>query len=172
MGDRSSRPHRSPTRTRHRWCARSCLRWKQRLGPVAIADQVGVAASTVHAVLVRCRLNRLSHVHRVSGEPVCRYQHPYPGALRHVDVNKLGNVPDGGGWGYVGRKQGSRNRAATPDKPRNPWHNPSSGPRWCTPSSMTGTDESSRRAAEFVKENLTGSADPPVITEGGTVVQF
>lgn len=36
----------------------------------------------------------------------------------------------------------------------------------------TGTDESSRRAAEFVKENLTGSADPPVITEGGTVVQF
>ena len=36
----------------------------------------------------------------------------------------------------------------------------------------TGTDESSRRAAEFVKENLTGSADPPVITEGGTVLQF
>lgn len=36
----------------------------------------------------------------------------------------------------------------------------------------TGTDESSKRAAEFVKENLTGSADPPVITEGGTVVQF
>lgn len=36
----------------------------------------------------------------------------------------------------------------------------------------TGTDESSRRAAEFVKENLTGSADPPVITEGATVVQF
>ena len=36
----------------------------------------------------------------------------------------------------------------------------------------TGTDESSKRAAEFVKENLSGSADPPVITEGGTVVQF
>ena len=36
----------------------------------------------------------------------------------------------------------------------------------------TGTAESSKRAAEFVKENLTGSADPPVITEGGTVVQF
>jgi hypothetical protein len=35
-----------------------------------------------------------------------------------------------------------------------------------------GTDESSKRAAEFVKENLTGPADPPVITEGGTVVQF
>lgn len=89
-----------------------------------------------------------------------------------MDVKKLGNVPDGGGWRYVGRKQGSRNRAATPDKPRNPWHNPSSGPRSCTPSSMTGTDESSRRAAEFVKEYLTGSADPPVIIEGGTVVQF
>jgi hypothetical protein len=38
------------------------LRWKQRLGPVANADQVGVASSTVHAVLVRCRINRLPHV--------------------------------------------------------------------------------------------------------------
>jgi len=35
-----------------------------------------------------------------------------------------------------------------------------------------GTDESSRRAAEWVKENLGASADPPVITEGDTVLQF
>ena len=89
------------------------LRWKQRLGPVAIADQVGLAASTVHAVLVRCRLNRLSHIDRVTGEPVRRYEHPHPGALLHVDVKKLGNIPDGGGWRYVGRQQGRQNRAAT-----------------------------------------------------------
>src|SRR6266568_4086867 len=36
----------------------------------------------------------------------------------------------------------------------------------------TGTDESSRRAAEWVKENISTMADPPVITEGGTVAYF
>jgi hypothetical protein len=36
----------------------------------------------------------------------------------------------------------------------------------------TGTDESSRRAAEWVKENITATANPPVITEGGTVAHF
>ena len=35
-----------------------------------------------------------------------------------------------------------------------------------------GTDESSRRAADWVKENVSGSADPPTITEGDTVLQF
>jgi hypothetical protein len=36
----------------------------------------------------------------------------------------------------------------------------------------TGTDESSRRAAEWVKENVSSPANPPVITEGSTVLQF
>lgn len=36
----------------------------------------------------------------------------------------------------------------------------------------TGTDESSRRAAEWVKENVSSMAGPPVITEGSTVLQF
>jgi hypothetical protein len=36
----------------------------------------------------------------------------------------------------------------------------------------TGTDESSRRAAEWVKENVAAMANPPVITEGSTVVHF
>ena len=35
-----------------------------------------------------------------------------------------------------------------------------------------GTDESSRRAAEWVKENIGATTDPPVITEGSTVVHF
>jgi hypothetical protein len=35
-----------------------------------------------------------------------------------------------------------------------------------------GTDESSRRAAEFVKENISTTVDPPVITGGSTVLQF
>ena len=35
-----------------------------------------------------------------------------------------------------------------------------------------GTDESSRRAAEWVKENVSATANPPAITEGDTVLQF
>jgi hypothetical protein len=35
-----------------------------------------------------------------------------------------------------------------------------------------GTDESSRRAAEFVRENVSATANPPAITEGNTVLQF
>jgi transposase InsO family protein len=120
MQDRSSRPGSQPNRTPRPLVRKIVhLRWKQRLGPVAIADRVGLAASTVHAVLVRCRLNRLSHVDRCTGEPVRRYEHDTPGAMLHVDVKKLGNIPDGGGWRYVGRQQGLKNRDKTPDKPRN-----------------------------------------------------
>ncbi|MEZ0580154.1 IS481 family transposase [Nocardioides sp. MH1] len=89
------------------------LRWKQRLGPVPIAAKLGMPASTVHAVLTRCRLNRLSHIDRVTGEPARRYEWERPGELIHVDVKKLGNIPDGGGWRFVGVEQGERNRQAT-----------------------------------------------------------
>jgi transposase InsO family protein len=114
MADRSSRPHSSPNRTREqvkRQIVR--LRWRRRLGPVQIAGELGLAASTVHAVLVRCRINRLSHLDRVTGEPIRRYEHPYPGSLLHLDVTKFGNIPDGGGWRYLGKRQGDRNREAT-----------------------------------------------------------
>ena len=114
MNDRSSRPHRQPNRTPQPTVRKIVhLRWKHRRGPVQIADRLGMQASTVHAVLVRCRLNRLSHVDRATGEPIRRYEHKNPGDLIHVDVKKLGKVPDGGGWRYVGRQQGRRNRAAT-----------------------------------------------------------
>jgi transposase InsO family protein len=114
MGDASSRPRRSPNRTPQPVVRKIVhLRWKQRLGPVQIAAQVGVAPSTVHQVLVRCRINRLSHIDRATGEPTRRYEHDHPGSLIHVDVKKLGNVPDGGGWRYVGRAQGTRNRTLT-----------------------------------------------------------
>ena len=36
----------------------------------------------------------------------------------------------------------------------------------------TGTDESSKRAAGWVQENVSGTVDPPSITEGGTVLEF
>jgi transposase InsO family protein len=67
----------------------------------------------VHAVLVRCRINRLSHMDRGTGEPIRRYEHPYPGSLIHVDVTKFGNIPDGGGHRFIGRQQGDKHRVAT-----------------------------------------------------------
>ncbi|WP_314147612.1 IS481 family transposase [uncultured Leifsonia sp.] len=114
MGDRSSRPHAHPNRTPQLLVKKIVhLRIKKRLGPVQIAGRLGMPASTVHAVLVRCRLNRLTHVDVRTGEPARRYEHDYPGSLIHVDVKKLGNIPDGGGWRFVGRQQGDRHRAAT-----------------------------------------------------------
>ncbi|TWP42407.1 IS481 family transposase, partial [Lentzea tibetensis] len=115
MADRSSRPRHSPARTPEPVVrAIVMLRWRHRLGPVQIAGQLGIPASTVHAVLVRYRINRLSRIDRVTGEPLRRYEHPHPGSLIHVDVTKFGNIPDGGGHRFVGRQQGERNKRATP----------------------------------------------------------
>jgi transposase InsO family protein len=128
MNDRSSRPHRQPNRTPAPVVRKIVhLRWKQRLGPVEIGDRLGMPASTVHAVLVRCRINRLTHIDRATGEPIRRYEHDHPGDLIHVDVKKIGRIPDGGGWRYVGRKQGNRNRATTPGLPRDQWRHPLTG---------------------------------------------
>ena len=114
MVDRSSRPHHSPHKTpQHVVKAIVALRWRHRLGPVQIAGRLSLSASTVHAVLVRCRINRLARIDRVSGEPLRRYEHEYPGALIHVDVTKFGNIPDGGGWRYLGKQQGDQNKAKT-----------------------------------------------------------
>ncbi len=119
MNDRSSRPHSSPNRTAQPLVRKIVhKRIKTRRGPVEIASLTGVPASTVYAILRRCRLNRLSHVDVVTGEPARRYEHEHPGSLIHVDVKKLGNIPDGGGWRTVGRQQGWRNRAGTPGKDR------------------------------------------------------
>lgn len=114
MQDRSSRPRSCPYRTPTtvvRQIVR--LRWRHRLGPIQIAGRLDMSPSTVHAVLVRSRINRLSHIDRATGEPIRRYEHPHPGWLIHVDVTKFGNIPDGGGWRYLGKQQGDRNRAAT-----------------------------------------------------------
>jgi transposase InsO family protein len=128
MNDRSSRPHSSPRKTAPPVVKKVVhLRWKKRLGPVEIGARLGMPASTVHAVLTRCRLNRLAQLDVRTGEPIRRYEHDHPGAMVHVDVKKLGNIPDGGGWRTMGRQQGRKHRAATPGKPKNRWRNPKIG---------------------------------------------
>jgi transposase InsO family protein len=128
MADRSSRPHHSPGKTPPQTVRRIVsLRWRHRLGPVQIAGRIGIPASTVHAVLVRCRINRLSRIDRVTGEPLRRYEHDHPGSLIHVDVTKFGNIPDGGGHRFVGRQQGYQNQLATPGLPKGKDYKPRTG---------------------------------------------
>jgi transposase InsO family protein len=114
MRDRSSRPRSCPHRTPEPVVRQIVqLRWRHRLGPVQIGGRLGIAPSTVHAVLVRCRLNHLARIDRITGEPIRRYEHPYPGSMLHVDVTKFGNIPDGGGHRFIGRQQGGMNKSAT-----------------------------------------------------------
>jgi transposase InsO family protein len=152
MTDRSSRPQHSPNRTPQPIVRKIVhLRWRHRLSPLAIASRLSMPASTVHAVLVRCRLNRLSHIDIRTGEPIRRYEHDHPGSLIHVDVKKLGNIPTGGGWRFVGRAQGSKNRRATEGVKRNRSRDPNLGHAFV----HTVIDDHSRAAYAEIHDNET-----------------
>jgi transposase InsO family protein len=116
MCDRSSRPRRSPNQLSRRTERRIiALRCSKRLGPARIAFRLGLNPSTVHRVLRRYHCHRLAHLDRATAVPVRRYERDYPGELVHVDVKKLGNIPDGGGHRITSRQQSKRNgRATTP----------------------------------------------------------
>jgi transposase InsO family protein len=110
LTDRSSRPTHSPRRLARRRERRIInLRVTRRWGPARIAGHLRMAASTVYAVLRRYRLARLAHLDRATGRVVRRYERARPGELVHVDIKKLGNIPDGGGHRVLGRAAGSRN---------------------------------------------------------------
>lgn len=114
MVDRSSARHTQPARTSEPLKRKIVhLRWKQRLGPVPIAAKLAMPASTVHAVLVRCRLNRLTHIDRVIGEPARRYERERPGELIHVDVTSSATSPTAG----AGDSSASSKAAATATPP-------------------------------------------------------
>lgn len=112
LHDRSSRPHRTPHRTAAAVEDRICrLRQDRKLGPARIGPILGLPASTVHRVLTRHGLNRLVFLDRPTGQVIRRYERSRSGELVHVDVKKLGRIPDGGGWRVHGR-------AACPDRRR------------------------------------------------------
>ena len=95
-----------------------------KLGPVMLVAELAefgitLAASTIHRVLVRHRISRLRDLD-VSGEamrtPAVRYEHCCPGDLVHLDVKKIGRIPDGGGWRALGR--GTDGHRASRRRPR------------------------------------------------------
>ncbi|QDI73202.1 IS481 family transposase [Streptomyces calvus] len=111
LHDRSSRPRTTPHRTAGAIEARVCrLRQDRKLGPARIGPILGLPASTVHRVLVRHGLNRLSFLDRPTGQVIRRYERDRPGELVHVDVKKLGRIPDGGGHKVLGRAAGRANQ--------------------------------------------------------------
>ena len=128
MADRSSRPHRSPRRTPTRIERRIVkVRVLRRWGPARIAYLLGLHPSTVHRVLARYRLARLRWLDRPTGRVVRRYEHAHPGDLIHLDVKKLGKIPDGGGWRMLGRAAARRNKQAHHTGVTNAYGNPVRG---------------------------------------------
>jgi transposase InsO family protein len=109
--DRSSRPHRTPTRTPAQLEERIVeLRRRERRGPDWIGAELGVPARTVSRVLARHGVPRLASLDPITGEVIraskvttIRYERERPGELVHMDIKKLGRIPDGGGWRVHGR---------------------------------------------------------------------
>ena len=106
LHDRSSRPHSSPRRTsaevEHRVVE---LRRRERRGPDWISVEAGVPARTVSRILRRHQVPLLASCDPMTGEVIraskvtaVRYERDQPGELVHMDVKKLGRIPDGGGW--------------------------------------------------------------------------
>ena len=106
LNDRSSRPHSCPTRVDT--AVEQLIvddRVREKEGPHLMGGRLGMPRSTIYAVLVRRGLSRLSTLDRTTGIPI-RYVKDCPGELVHVDIKKLGRIPDGGGW----RVHGMENR--------------------------------------------------------------
>jgi hypothetical protein len=99
--DRSSAPHRQPTRTdEQRVLAIAALRRLRFTGP-EIAEVLGMALSTVSGILSRIGMGKLG---RLGLEPVERYERARPGELIHIDVKKLGRIEGGAGHRVTGKR--------------------------------------------------------------------
>jgi transposase len=120
--DRSSRPHRMPTRTSEDLERQICdLRSHERRGPDWLGAELGICARTVSRVLARRGVPHLAALDPITGEVIraskataVRYERQRPGELVHMDVKKIGRIPDGGGWRAHGRAKVTRDRINGP----------------------------------------------------------
>lgn len=108
---RSSRPRTTPTKTTAEAEERVlAARHEHREGPDLLAARVGVPARTISRILRRHQVPYLHQCDPMTGEVIRsskqtarRYERERPGELVHVDVKKIGKIPDGGGWRALGR---------------------------------------------------------------------
>jgi len=113
--DRSSRPHHCPAQTPVEVEETIvATRREHRRGQDWIGPELGVPARTVSRVLRRHGVPYLRECDPLTGEVIrtsktttVRYERDRPGELVHVDVKKVGKIPDGGGWKAHGRQLGS-----------------------------------------------------------------
>jgi transposase InsO family protein len=115
LRDRSSRPHHCPNQTSVEVEEAIVVkRREERRGQDWLGPELGVAARTVSRVLRRHGVPYLRECDPLTGEVIraskttaVRYERERPGELVHVDVKKIGKIPDGGGWKAHGRQMGS-----------------------------------------------------------------
>jgi transposase InsO family protein len=112
--DRSSRPRRMPTRTPAE-IEKLVLdaRAEHRRGQDWLGPELGIPTRTVSRILRRHQVPRLAVCDPMTGEVIRaskttarRYERSVPGELVHMDVKKIGRIPDGGGWRAYGRQIG------------------------------------------------------------------
>ena len=115
LQDRSSRPHSMPTRISDE-IERMVLdaRAQHRRGQDWLGAELGVAARTVSRILRRHNVARLCECDPLTGDVIraskttaVRYERASAGELVHMDVKKIGRIPEGGGWRAHGREMGS-----------------------------------------------------------------
>jgi transposase len=117
---RSSRPRSMPTRTSEAIEQKVlAARAQHREGPDVLSPKVGVPARTVSRILRRHGVPYLRECDPITGEVIrsskqtaVRYERDLPGELVHMDVKKIGRIPEGGGW----RAHGRAHREATRDR--------------------------------------------------------
>jgi len=90
LRDRTSRPQRSPRRTRAEVAERVATLRRQRWTGVRIAQATGLSRATVSRILTRLRLNKIRSLE--PAPPVLRYELPHPGDLLHIDIKKLARI--------------------------------------------------------------------------------
>jgi transposase InsO family protein len=114
--DRSSAPHSIPHRTPGDRVA--VIEGLRRLYMTAaeIAEVLGMALSTVSAVLNRIGLGKRSRL--VAQEPPHRYERKRPGELVHLDIKKLGRISALGAGHRVTGSHASTHRATVDGKQR------------------------------------------------------
>jgi transposase InsO family protein len=109
--DRSSAPACRPRRTSSELeSAVLKARSELRCGPIGISAVTGVPARTVSRILIRRGVAPLAGCDPITGAVIRahqiterRYERSRPGELVHIDVKKLGRIPEGGGWRVHGR---------------------------------------------------------------------